>query len=116
MKIRKEILPDLVKFSNDSMQHSTPVIRPLWMLDPDDHENQKISDQFLIGDQILVAPILHPGKTSRDVYLPKVLNKNPHDTPWYGVHNDKLYQGGIWIRDVKAGLDEVPYFTRYSHD
>ena len=79
------------------MQHSTPVIRPLWMLDPDDHENQKISDQFLIGDQILVAPILHPGKTSRDVYLPKVLNKNPHDTPWYGVHDDKLYQGGIWM-------------------
>ena len=108
-------MPDLVKFSNDAMQHSTPVIRPLWMLDPDDHENQKISDQFLIGDQILVAPILHPGQTSRDVYLPRVLNKDPKEIVWKGQHNNKGYVGGTWV-NVKADLNEVPYFTRYSRD
>merc|ERR1712142_1276234 len=60
----------LIKFGHEAMELSRPVIRPLWMLNPNDPVSQRIDDQFLVGDKILVAPILERGAVKRDVYLP----------------------------------------------
>ena len=51
-KVRLEIVPHLVNFSREAMDNSTPIIRPLWMLDPHDPINQVIDDEFLIGDKV----------------------------------------------------------------
>ena len=61
------MVPELLKFGQEAMDASRPIIRPLWMLNPLDPILQQIDDQFLIGDQILVAPVLHRG--SREVNL-----------------------------------------------
>ena len=56
--------------------HGYPIIRPLWWLadqegiaDPDLF---MISDQFLIGDNIMAAPILQEKTVQREVYFPKL--------------------------------------------
>merc|ERR1712226_1401564 len=59
------VTPLLQKLSRDSMQSGMPLIRPLWMLAPGDEVSQRVSDQFLMGDSLLVAPILEEGKTQR---------------------------------------------------
>ena len=50
----KVVLPELIRFSNDAMHSSAPIIRPLWMIDPMDPVTHTIDDQFLIGDRVKV--------------------------------------------------------------
>ena len=57
-KVRHEIVPHLLNFSKEAMDNSTPIIRPLWMLDPHDPINQVIDDEFLIGDKVNIIRVL----------------------------------------------------------
>ena len=57
-KVRLEIVPHLLNFSKEAMDNSTPIIRPLWMLDPHDPINQVIDDEFLIGDKVNIIRVL----------------------------------------------------------
>jgi alpha-glucosidase len=57
----------------------------------------------MVGDDLLVAPILSPGITSRLVYLPR--------GTWYDYWTNKKYSGGTTIR-VDAPLETVPLFVR----
>ena len=43
----------------------------MWWLDPMDDEALTVEDEFLLGDSLLVAPVLEEGATKRDVYLPQ---------------------------------------------
>src|SRR5207245_335968 len=60
-------------------------------------------DEFLLGDAVLVAPVLDRGARSRRVYLPA--------GRWYAWNTLRAHDGPAWI-DVDAGLDEVPVFQR----
>ena len=58
--IRETIVePYMVNFTLDAMVSSMPVIRPLWMLDPDDHANLVIDDEFLIGNKVILIHFLY---------------------------------------------------------
>jgi alpha-glucosidase (family GH31 glycosyl hydrolase) len=46
------VLPELTKAANIAMQSSTPIIRPLWMMDPGDRITHTIDDQFFVGDNV----------------------------------------------------------------
>ena len=52
------MVPHLLDFSKEAMDNSTPIIRPLWMLDPHDPINQVIDDEFLIGDKVNIIRVL----------------------------------------------------------
>ena len=65
--LAKHCIIPLVKASTHKLE---PIIRPLWWLD---HQNEKAltaNDTFLVGNCILVAPILHNSTVKRTVYLP----------------------------------------------
>jgi len=65
-----------IELARNATQTGFPIIRPLWWIVRDaDPMVWKIYDQFLIGDDIMVAPILEPNITSRLVYF-------PHNTCW----------------------------------
>ncbi|XP_037971828.2 myogenesis-regulating glycosidase-like isoform X1 [Plutella xylostella] len=90
---------------NASVQRGTPVNAPLWWLDPSDATAQGIGDQYVLGEDIIVAPIMTQGQKARDVYLPvgKWLDQGDPNT---------MHEGPIWIRDYPAPLDTLPYFVR----
>lgn len=44
--------------------------RPIWWIDSEDETALNIDSEYLLGDRILVAPVLDEGAVSRDVYLP----------------------------------------------
>ena len=63
---------------------------------------EKVNDQFMLGDKILVAPVVTPG-VSRKVMLPK--------GKWLDVIHGKTISGGRTIT-ISASLSELPVFIR----
>jgi len=101
----------LIYFGREAMEMSKPVIRPLWMLNPNDSVSQRIDDQFLIGDTILVAPILDAGARKRDVYLPM---SSTGVGVWKSGTDGTFYKGGQWLNQTVVELDTILYFERQS--
>ena len=58
----------------------------------------------MVGQWLMVAPILDQGKVSRDVYLPKNCN-------WYDFHTGQRFPGGTRILR-EAPLDTCPIYVR----
>ncbi|CAF0739483.1 unnamed protein product, partial [Brachionus calyciflorus] len=78
-----------------------PIIRPMWWLEPLNEIFFNISDQFLVGDDILVAPILDQGKTSRLIYFP--------GGNWYDLEKKEYIAGPVKL-EINADLYHIPYY------
>lgn len=78
-----------------------PVVRPIWALDPKNDNCYKFPNQFAVGNDMIVAPILEPKVNETLVYLP------------FGTwcEDQKVHQGESTIT-VKAELDTAIYFFR----
>jgi alpha-glucosidase len=71
INLRYKLLPYLYKLFVDSYREGLPIIRPLCLEFPFDENCYDIDDEFMLGDSLLVAPILNPGSKARAVYLPE---------------------------------------------
>ena len=71
LKFRKEHVEPILLFLNSQTAYNTPVVKPLWASFPSDQNVFQIDDQFILGDSVIVAPILFPDTSSRRVYLPE---------------------------------------------
>ena len=60
----------IIDLARESMMTGAPIVRPLWWIAPLDAVALSIDTEFLLGDTLLVAPVLEQGATSRDIYLP----------------------------------------------
>ena len=109
-----EILRDLVflrerlrPYIHDQMaiasKDGVPVMRPLIFDWPEDETCTSIGDEFLFGDDILFAPIVNRGETSRRVYLPA--------GEWVFARDGKEYAGGQWIT-CTAEVNEFIAFVK----
>ena len=68
-----------------------------------DKNTFELNDEFMVGENILVAPIVKQGATKRMVYLPK--------GEWVDYFTNKIYQGNQYII-VNAPLDSLPLFIK----
>jgi len=102
-RLRPYIMEQMVLASNKGC----PPMRPLFFDFPQDRAASRIDDQFLFGPDLLVAPILAPGKTIRSVYLPA-------GAEWADAWTDESYAGGQAI-DSAAPLERIPLFLRDGH-
>jgi len=88
-----------------------PIVRPLWWIAPTDDVALRCDSQFLLGDRLLVAPVLHQGARSRDVYLPGGPAVRWRDYFAAGDSGEVLL-GGTWIRNKSVQLDEIAVYVR----
>ncbi|XP_049791557.1 myogenesis-regulating glycosidase isoform X1 [Schistocerca nitens] len=100
----KTVTPVLKKFTEMALVSGLPVIRPLWMLDPADHTCHRVLDQFSVGDEILVAPVLEPGAVHREVYLPAGV--------WRDGIDGSLRKGSRWLHHYHVSPDHIAYFMK----
>ena len=70
MGVHAALAPYLARYARQAAETGVPVVRPLVFRYPDDPKVWDVFDEYLLGDAILVAPVLGPGK-DREVYLPK---------------------------------------------
>jgi alpha-glucosidase len=102
---RMRLLPHLYTLFHEASRTGFPVARPLFFADPADPRLRAIDDAFLLGDALLVAPIVSEGAVRRTVVLPR--------TPggWFAFP-----EGGRRIEDaaieVSAPLGTTPIFAR----
>ena len=87
-------------------QSGEPVIRPVWWLAPDDERAQMCDDEFLLGDGVLVAPVVEPRQRAREVYLPP--------GHWQDTRTGQAVAGPLVLSNVPAPLDALLVYERVS--
>ncbi|NXE98230.1 SP15 protein, partial [Menura novaehollandiae] len=103
---RDFVVPLLLKYSEEWQSLGYPIFRPTWWLSPTDPAAFTIEDEFLIGDEVLVAPITEKGQTWRDIYLPG------EGHLWLDTNTARVFDGGTTLRNYSASLAEVPVFIK----
>ncbi|XP_050669554.1 myogenesis-regulating glycosidase isoform X2 [Leptidea sinapis] len=104
---QKFVTPLLLKYKREALEEGLPLIRPLWLV-ADGDPTLLVKDEFAIGDEIVVAPVLHQGQTTREVYLPTGL--------WQDGIDGSLRKGNRWMHEYKVPTDRVAYFLRKPDD
>jgi alpha-D-xyloside xylohydrolase len=79
-------------------------MRPLLYDFPKDESVYAISDQYMFGPDLMVAPIVEQGAQSRCVYLPK-------GATWKDAVSGTVYEGGEII-EYDAPISIIPVFLR----
>lgn len=102
-ELHLEFAPRILQLAREATQTGAPIIRPLWWLAPNDERALTCDDQFLLGEDILVAPVVHPGQRSRDILLPPGQWRDY----WTGV----VYAGETLLRNFPAPLETLPLFV-----
>ena len=92
-EMKYRLMPYVYAQAKECTEKGLPMLRALFVEFPDDPGAWKVDDEYLFGSQILVAPLLESGMTSRTVYLP--------EGKWIDYQTEKVYEGG-WHR-IEAG-------------
>ncbi|MGY1581902.1 glycoside hydrolase family 31 protein [Streptomyces sp. MN13] len=100
---RRRLLPYFVTLAHLARRTGAPYVRPLWWGAPEDRALRDCEDAFLLGDCLLVAPVLDPGTDRRAVHLPR--------GRWYDTVTERAYEGPAQVL-VEAPLSRVPVFAR----
>ncbi|MEM9190948.1 MAG: TIM-barrel domain-containing protein [Myxococcota bacterium] len=102
--IHAALAPELEALADQAQTDSRPMVRHLLLEFPEDRQTWQISDQFLLGDSLLVAPVLEEGAVTRSVYLPS-------GAAWFHVFTGERFEGGQTI-DVNAPIGMPAVFSR----
>ncbi|KAF7668968.1 hypothetical protein LDENG_00273460 [Lucifuga dentata] len=102
------VVPLIEKYAEEWQVTGNPIYRAMWWLNPSDPMTFTIDDQFLIGDEVLVAPVVEKGVLRRDIYLPD------GGFQWQDSRNAQVFDGGTYLQDYPVALEEVAIFLRRS--
>jgi alpha-glucosidase len=103
LRLRERLLPYLYTLCWDAAQTGTPLVRPLFWLDDSDVSTWDVDNAFLLGNDLLVAPVLQPGAATRDIVLP--------EGHWYNFWDDTTMQGPNRIK-CATPLTHIPVLVR----
>ncbi len=103
LELRYRLLPYFYTTFIKSSETGDPVLRPFVYDFQDDRQARETEDAFLLGEALLVAPVVQEGQSARHLYL-------PHGT-WVDWHTGERHAGGQYIT-TSAPLDKVPLFAR----
>jgi alpha-D-xyloside xylohydrolase len=103
LRLRETMRPYLRDVMRQAHEDGEPVMRPMFYGYPGDAPCWTVDDQFLLGDSVLVAPVVQPGARQREVYLPS-------GTRWTEVHTGTAFDGGQTVT-AAAPLSAIPVFV-----
>jgi alpha-glucosidase len=103
LQLRYRLLPYIYSLFWEASRRGIPVLRPLLYQFPDDPATYPLHDQVLLGSQIMAAPIYHPGREHRHVYLP--------EGEWYDWWTEEKLAGPAHLL-AYAPLERMPLYVR----
>ena len=102
--LRERLRPYIHGLAEATHRTGAPPMRPLFFEFPGDEAAWAVEDQFLLGPDLLVAPVAEAGARSRPVYLPR-------GTQWIDAASGESVEGGV-VTEVSAPLERIPVFVR----
>ena len=107
VKLRYRLMPYIYTACRQAYDTGVSICRPLYYDWPETNEAYTYKDEYMFGDDILVAPVLQAsgadGKTPRTTWLP--------EGRWFDVCRNQVVEGGRVMQDSYA-LGETPYFYK----
>jgi len=101
-RLRYKILPYFYKLNFESYMYAKPIVRSLYYEFPDDKNCYKFKYQYLLGDSILVAPVV--SKSSKiKIYFP--------EGEWLNIWTGEIIKGKCF-KKFKVPLNIIPVFVR----
>lgn len=104
IRLRYRLMPYLWSLFEKAASAHQPIIRPTFFNFPDDEQTYADCDDFMLGESLLVAPVVQMGERTRSVYLPA----GPR--AWINFHNGDTLAAGRH-HTVPAGLETLPLFV-----
>lgn len=103
LELRYRMMPYLYSAVRETHETGLPVMRALWLHYPDDATAVLRGDEYLWGRDVLVAPVVEKGATTRKVYLPR--------GDWYDFWTEEKLAGG---REISKAVDlaTTPLYVR----
>ena len=103
LELRYRLMPYIYSAAKETCDTGLPMIRALWLHDPDDPLAVACGDEYLFGRDLLVAPVVDKGATSRSLYLPR--------GTWFDFWTHERHKGG---RELvrKVDLGDLPLYVR----
>ncbi len=98
IELRYELLPYIYDLYYISHKEGLPIFRPMIMEYEKDMNLLNMREQFMLGENMIVAPVLYEGERSKTVYLPK--------GSWFNYFTMEKLQGGKWYK-LPCELDEI---------
>ena len=103
LQLRYRLLPYIYNVAHEAAMTGLPMLRPLVLDFQNDPASATAKTEFMFGDDLLVAPVIWPGATNRQVYFP----------PGNWISYDEGFEttGGV-SNIVAAPRDRIPFFVR----
>jgi alpha-glucosidase len=105
IKLRYLLMPYLWSLFERAHTHHEPILRPTFYNFPHDETCFDDCDDFMLGADLLVAPVVEAGATERRVYLPA------GPAAWFDFYTGAALAAGSW-HTVAAPLAHLPLFAR----
>lgn len=103
VELHEALTPYILKQVDRAVSSGEPIMKPLFFNYPQDAATYSLDDEWLLGDSLLVAPVLSDA-TSRDIHVPPGC--------WLDVRNRKVIRGPVTVHNYSAPLDTLPLFVR----
>lgn len=97
------LFPYLYTYGREAYDTGLPLMRAMFLEYPEDPECLKAESQFLVGQELLVAPVVKRGAETKDIYLP--------EGEWISLDRSSRFKGGQWI-SLPVTLETLPVFVR----
>lgn len=103
VELRYKFIPYIYDLFYQGLSTGLPVMRPLVLHYPWDENVRNLNGEFLVGENLLVAPVLEQGVDKKMVYLP--------EGKWYDYWTGEITEGGKHI--IKdAPIDVCPIYIK----
>jgi hypothetical protein len=102
-RLRYRLMPYIYTYARDATINGSPLVRALVLENQNDPKTYDSFCEYLLGKEILIAPLWSDTTFYRDIYLP--------EGEWIDMSYDKTYQGKQTI-NYHAPIDKVPIFVK----
>lgn len=103
-RVHMALVDEITALAEIAVESGAPIVRPLMLEFPEDPLCVGISDSYLLGPDLLVAPVVQAGARARTVYLPA-------GATWFHIWTGDAYEGGQSV-DIAAPAGSPPVFSR----
>ncbi|MGH9515386.1 MAG: glycoside hydrolase family 31 protein [Terriglobales bacterium] len=97
------LFPYFYSYAREATDNGLPIIRHLMLQYPDDTKAYDAEQEYLLGENILVAPVVEQSASTRSLYLP--------NGAWINYWTGDIIEGGRQV-SVPAPLEQIPMLIK----